>query len=39
MPPFVSWEEALSTHMVGENLCFGPAPKKIGLIFSEDLFF
>ena len=24
--------------MVGEDLCFGPAPKEIGLNLSEDLF-
>ena len=37
-PPFESWAEALSTQMVSENLCFWPAPKKIQLSLSEDLF-
>ena len=39
---FVSWAEALSTQMVGEDVCFLPAPnfgQKIGLNLSEDLFF
>ena len=39
---FVSWAEALSTQMVGEDVCFWPAPnfgQKIGLNLSEDLFF
>ena len=41
-PLFVSWEEALSTQRVGEDVCLWPAPKfgqKIGLNLSEDLFF
>ena len=41
-PPFVSWAEALSTQVVGEDLCFWPAPNfghKTGLNLSEDLFF
>ena len=38
-PPFVGWAEALSTQMVGEDLCFWPTPKAIGLNLSEDFFF
>ena len=39
MPPFVSWAEALSTQMVGEDLWFCPTPKRIGLNLSDDLLF
>ena len=41
-PHFVSWAEALSAQMVGEYLCFWPAPnfaQRIGLNLSEVLFF
>ena len=41
-PPFVSWEEALSPQMVGEELWFRPTPNfglKTELNLSEDLFF
>ena len=38
-PPFVTWVEALSTQLVGEDLCFWSKPKTIGLNLSEDLFF
>ena len=40
--PFVIWTKALSTQMVGEDVCFWPAPQfgqKIGLDLSEDLSF
>ena len=40
-PPFVTWEEGLSTETVGEDLFFWPSRNfgpKIGLNLSEDLF-
>ena len=41
-PFFGTWEEGLSTQMVGEDLCFWPSPNsvpKTGLNLSENLFF
>ena len=40
-PHFVTWAEGLSTHTVGEDLCFWPSPNfgpKTGLNLTADLF-